>query len=200
MVVGRSFVWAHLPKAAGDTTLAMFRLFPELVESADGHRHQRKHDYFRDRPVAGKTRVLNIRRLPHWVLSYHVHGATHGLYPTYDRVPMPSADEMAESRAPDGHLTNFADEGIDVWLRTESLADDFLAFASTLTDVTERRRRAVRKTKAENTARYDRELGRWFTDDHLARMYEANPFWRDVERLVYGDVLAPDGRPQEPRG
>ena len=35
LLVGERFVWAHLPKAGGDATAAMFRLFPHLIVHAD---------------------------------------------------------------------------------------------------------------------------------------------------------------------
>ena len=35
MVIGKSFVWAHLGKTGGNTTLRLFQLFPELIEHAD---------------------------------------------------------------------------------------------------------------------------------------------------------------------
>lgn len=52
-------MWAHLPKAAGDATLRLFRLFPELIISADDERTQGKHDFFRDRAVIAVDAVAS---------------------------------------------------------------------------------------------------------------------------------------------
>jgi hypothetical protein len=35
MVIGERFAWGHLQKTAGNATLGMFHLFPDLVLDAD---------------------------------------------------------------------------------------------------------------------------------------------------------------------
>jgi hypothetical protein len=195
MVVGREFVWAHLPKAAGDTTLSLFGLFPELVISADSATRREKHALFTQRSdqVSGKRRVMNIRRLPHWLLSYTMFKTKRGLAPHHTPLPMDSPRQMAESIAADRNLVNYLDRGprtIDIWLRVERLAEDFLAFVEELTDVDADRRRLVLARPRENERPYDRELSHWFSDDFVVRMYESNPLWAWIEREVYGDTLA----------
>lgn len=194
MVVGGDFAWAHLPKAAGDMTLSLFALFPELVISADPRSRREKHALFtqREQDVAGKRRVLNIRRLPHWILSYTIFKGVRGLAPHHKPLPTDSPRQMAESIAPDRSLVGYLDRGprgIDVWFRVEHLAGDFLAFVSDLTDVGDERRRLVLEHPRVNDMTYDRELSHWFTDDLILRMYESNPLWAWLEREVYGDTL-----------
>ena len=85
MVIGRRFAWAHLPKTAGDATLAMFAAVPGLVQFADPVDSNDKHMPFfgREPEVAGKLLVMNIRRLPDWVFSGAQHKARHGVFPDY---------------------------------------------------------------------------------------------------------------------
>jgi hypothetical protein len=198
MVVGRDFVWAHLPKAAGDMTLSLFELFPELIVSADSCTEPEKHVRFSWRldDVSGKRRLMNIRRLPHWILSYTVFKAKRGLAPHHTPLPMDSPRQMAESIAPDRSLVSYLDRGprsIDVWFRVERLAEDFLAFVEELTEVEAKRRRLILTHRRLNDQSYDRKLSHWFTEELIAQMYESNPLWAWIEREVYGDTLA-EGR------
>ena len=85
MIIGERFVWGHLVKTGGDSTARLFQLFPALVVHCDSANDNHKHDPFGARPeeVRGKVLVLNIRRLPSWVLSYAHHVAQFGGYPDY---------------------------------------------------------------------------------------------------------------------
>lgn len=188
MVVGQDFVWGHLPKAAGDATLHLFRIFPELVTFADDEATNEKHTPFRDRPqqVRGRRRVLNLRRLPDWTLSYTLHKASRGLHPSYRPLPMDSPEQMAAGTAPDRLLEAFGHDRIDTWLRVESLVEDFLSFVSGLTEVDAERRRLAHGLRRVNALEYDREVRHWFTADQLERLYAANPLWRATELEVYG--------------
>ena len=79
MVVTKTFVWAHLPKTAGDMVATVLALFPEVIEYADPLESRGKHARFSDRAslVAGRQRVLCIRRLPSWLLSRSEIGRAH---------------------------------------------------------------------------------------------------------------------------
>ena len=90
MVIGEGYAWAHLPKTGGDATLAMFRLFPDLVEFADPDDTNDKHTQFhsRARLIRGKLLVMNFRRLPSWVLSRALHVSRRGIHPDYKPQPM----------------------------------------------------------------------------------------------------------------
>ena len=183
-----SFVWAHLGKTGGNTTLRLFQLFPELVEYADSFRDPGKHATFTQRPerVAGKARALNIRRLPSWLLAFSLHRALHGVAPRYQRGLMDSPHQMARSHDPDRYLRTFLEGGaISHWIRVEHLKEDFLSFISHYADVSDNRRLAVQRLAPENTATYDRDLGHWFSDSQIALIYESNPLWAKVEQQVY---------------
>jgi hypothetical protein len=195
LIIGEQFAWGHLPKAAGDTTLQMFGIFPELVLHADPADGNDKHALFKARAdlLSGKLLMLNIRRLPHWILSYALHVSSRGTYPDYRPSPMMSPQEMAQCRLADEMLERFTDYGrwgIGYWLRTEYLAGDFLHVMRRFADVSDDRATRVREIAAANTLAYDRKLGHWFTLRHIEEMYERNPMWAGLERSVYGHLLA----------
>ena len=164
MVIGRDFAWAHLPKTGGDATLAMFRLFPDLIEFADPDDTNDKHAQFhaRAQQIRGKLLVMNFRRLPSWVLSRAQHVARRGLYPDYQPQPMGTADELAESSFPDSRIVLYTGEGRfhpDRWLRMETLAEDFLDFISDFRALSDDERERVRAIGAVNQAEYDHRGG-----------------------------------------
>jgi hypothetical protein len=195
VIIGETFAWAHLPKAGGSATTELFRLFPELIVFGDFEDTNAKHTPFRERAakVNGKTLSLNIRRLPFWVLSRAQHAAHLGVWPEYKPIPMGTSEELSESSFPDSRIAIFTDRGrfeIDQWLRMEQLADDFLAFISRFTEVTDEQRERVLSLPPVNTHEYDHEIASWFTDEQVERMYERNPVWASLERAVYGDLYA----------
>jgi hypothetical protein len=194
MIIGREFVWAHLAKAGGEMTHALFNLFPETIEFADRVHTLAQHTSFEDRAeqLAGKRRVLNIRRLPSWMLSFHVWKAVKGLHPTFEPAAMHSPHEIADSNVADKFLARYRPPrgGIDVWLRTDHLIDDFLAFIGQHTEVTDTHREAIRELPRMNEVVYDKAIDHWFTSAHIQLMYLRNPGWAAAERIAYGDILA----------
>jgi len=195
MVIGREFAWAHLPKAGGTATLAMFELFPDLIVFADPADSAGQHATFADRAreVEGKLLALNLRRLPAWVLSRAHQVALRGLEPDYAPAPMQSPHVLARSSLPDHRLDLFTGGDparVDRWLRVEQLADDFLALVGELRDVTDAERRAVHALPQTNSIEYDHEISHWFTPAQVRTMYEHNPLWAELEQRLYGGVAA----------
>ncbi len=194
MVIGEKFAWGHLPKTGGDATLAMFRLFPELIVRADNSDHHGKHDGFpaRASEIGNKMLVLNIRRLPSWTLSHAIHISLWGGYPDYKPLPMWTADDMAERPMGDAYLEKFlANDRFKVqrWLRTEYLRDDFLQFVSEFTDVPMSKRRKVMEAPLVNVNHYKRDINEWLRPEHIQRMYKNNPKWAKIEEQAYGDLM-----------
>jgi hypothetical protein len=197
MVIGEKFAWGHLPKTGGEATRTMFDLFPELIVFADPVRTLEQYTSFKDRQemVAGKQLVLNIRRLPAWILSHENHKARIPAYPHPKPDPISSPEQMASSTLPDQCLSNFTDNGrlsIDRWLRMESLAEDLLELVMQLTNVTDDRRQRVLRIDHSNSLDYDHDPHHWFTRDRLERLYRNNPNWSTVEQAVYGDTMLSD--------
>jgi hypothetical protein len=195
MVIGNDFAWSHLPKTGGDATLSMFRVFIDLVEFADREDSNDKHAHFRARAqrIRGKLLVMNIRRLPAWILSRAQHVSRRGVYPDYEPIPMATAEELADSSFPDSRLMLHTNDGWfwpDRWLRMEALADDFLDFVSGLREVSETERKRVQALGPVNSAKYDHEIERWFTPSQIERMYLNNPSWATLEHEQYGNLYA----------
>lgn len=191
MVIGRRFAWAHLPKTAGDATLAMFQAVPNLVEFADPADSNDKHMPFfgREREVTGKLLVMNIRRLPDWVLSGAQHKARHGVFPDYRPEPLESWEEITSRTDPDDLLRWMTDHGrfrVQRWLRAEHIQEDVLALLDELGELQEDTRQAVAAVGRVNEGDYRHDLAREVTSAQLARLYQLNPVWTDIERRVYG--------------
>jgi hypothetical protein len=192
VVVTKTFVWAHLPKAGGDTVAAVLALFPEIIEFADPNAGRDKHARFQDRPdlVAGRQKVLCIRRLPTWQLSYSVFKSRHGLK---DRLqPMDSRETMITAGAADRNLAPFVEAGRawpDRWIRVESLIDDVLALLEEHNvEVTPKKLKKIRGLAPQNVGKnYERDVSAWFTDEMIGRMYDHNPLWRQAEERAYSD-------------
>ena len=57
-------MWAHMLKAGGDATLAMFEAIPRLIVYADPPNSTARHILFAEREtaLAGNSVLLNIRR------------------------------------------------------------------------------------------------------------------------------------------
>jgi hypothetical protein len=190
LLVGERFVWAHLPKAGGDATAAMFRLFPHLIVHADDAGTNDKHVSFTAHAEAlkGKLLVMNIRRLPSWVISYGHHIARAGLFPDYVPLPMPSREEMVESVVPDTTLNHFLQDGrfhIDRWIRQEHLREDFLRFVAEMTDVLPSHRQTLGAFPRVNAMDYDHEVSRWLSPSDVKALYRRNPLWAACEQEAY---------------
>jgi hypothetical protein len=168
----------------------IFAQFPEIIEFADSLDSPLKHARFADRPdlVAGRQRILSIRRLPSWQLSYSVHKSRHGQKPAYRPMPMDSVETMIASGAADRHLKPFLSDGQwpDRWIRVEHLVDDVLALIEELTEVTPQKREQIQAIAPRNVGlNYERSVSAWFTEEMIGRMYEHNPLWQRAEELAY---------------
>jgi hypothetical protein len=193
VVIAEKLAWAHLPKAAGTATQEMLMSVPGLVVYASPMDSNDKHDPFTEHEpaIAGKLLAMNIRRLPSGVLSYAHHKAKAGLWPNYTPLPMPSVEEMVEDDTPDDMLRYMTDDGrfpVDRWLRAESLAEDVIALLEEVGAASRKGRRGVGRVPWVGKP-YDHRVEANFTAAQVARMYERNPRWADVEERAYGGVL-----------
>jgi hypothetical protein len=193
LVIGDRFAWAHLPKTGGDATFQMLAAVPGLVRFADPPDSNDKHLPFfaRESEVAGKLLVMNIRRLPAWILSGAHHKAAHGVHPEYRPLPLETGDEMTSTTDADDLLRWMTDHGrfrVARWLRAESLEQDVLALLSELGVLTTEVRSAVRRVGQVNVGTYDHDLAERFSDEQIGRLYRLNPDWAAIERRVYGDL------------
>jgi hypothetical protein len=197
MVIGERFAWAHLQKTAGDATLGLFRLFPGLILYSDPRNVEEKHASFvaRAAEIDGKLLAANFRRLPDWTLSWAQHRARYSTRPDGGPVAMNSPHQMVEVPRADTRLSILTDNGryhIDRWMRMESLAEDFTAFISELTDVSDSDRERIASFEPVNTLEYDHDIAHWFTPEQIRLLYRNNPLWASVEERIYGDLALLD--------
>jgi hypothetical protein len=191
MVIGRGFAWAHLPKTAGDATHRMLAAVPGLVSFADPPDSNDKHLPFfaREAELAGRIRVMNIRRLPAWAMSGAQHQARHGVHPDYRPTPLPSAEAITGKTDADDLLRWMTDHdrlSVDRWLRAEVIEQDVLALLDELGELTRATRAEVLAVGRVNEGAYAHDLSRYFTAEQIARLYALNPAWAAVERRLYG--------------
>ena len=133
---------------------------------------------------------MNIRRLPSWALSIAHHRAVAGTWPEYEPQPMPTVEEMVESRLPDDslrYMTDGARYPVDRWLRMENLRDDVIALLEEVGVMSEEARAGIAAVPFKAKG-YDHDVASTFTAAQIQRMYMLNPAWAEVERRVYGDV------------
>jgi hypothetical protein len=197
MVIGERFAWGHLQKTAGDATLGLFRLFPDLILYSDPRNVEEKHASFASRAaeVDGKLLAANFRRLPDWTLSWAQHRARYAKRPDGKPVAMNSPHQMVDVPRADKRISILTDGGryhIDRWIRMERLAEDFTAFVSDLTNVSADDRERITTFDSVNTLDYDHDIGHWFTPEQVQRLYRNNPLWASVEERVYGDLALID--------
>jgi hypothetical protein len=197
MVIGERFAWGHLQKTAGDATLGMFQLFPDLILHADPRNVEDKHASFVSRAdqVEGKLLASNFRRLPGWTLSWAHHRAKYATRPDGRAVPMNSPQQMVDVPRADKRLSFLLDSGrytVDRWIRMEHLAADFSDFISEFTDLTEPDRERIASFEPVNALTYDHHVENWFTPAQVRDLYANNPMWASVEERVYGDLALLD--------
>jgi hypothetical protein len=198
MVIGERFVWAHLPKTAGDATAAMLAAVPGLVEFADPPDSPDKHLPFfaREQLLGDRLLVMNIRRLPAWALSGAHHKAAHGLEPDYTPLPLETPDEIVARSDADDLLRWMTDAGrlrVGLWLRTETLEQDVVALLERLGVPAPVARRAVTGVGRVNAGDYNRNLAERFNQQQISSLYERNPAWAAIERRAYADLPALPG-------
>lgn len=215
MVIGKEYVWGHLGKTGGNTTHKMFGLVPQLVLRADpihGNPWQwLKHETFTQRETRfnldlthKRKRILNIRRLPNFMLSSLHHRAKH------ERIPFSKRDLVYGTlkfldykfkdgacsntgkileRTPDMVLQHMMGERVDYWFRLESLPADFIQIMQQFGNISDAQKKAIHELQAENVNAYDRSLKFWLTRREMIHLYDACPGWASVEKKVYGNLL-----------
>jgi len=192
MLFGRSFAWAHIGKTGGDATVVLFSQIPGLVVQVDDLSNPCKHHSFRRNnldPQSYRYWLLNIRRLPSWVISFaqairNHHGKS---------FPVPSSRLLSEARLPDRLLADYTDDSrypIHRWLRVEHLRRDVAEFIDQeirpLSD-DEKNLLSTFPTKVEQP--YDHRVEHWFTRRDCEKLYRNNPLWASIEQKAYGNLL-----------
>lgn len=209
MIITSKFVWGHIPKTGGDALFKYFEIFKfKLTTGFYHHPNQwfEKHEPFKTRKdyeLDGKMLVLNIRRLPNWIVSMEhqnianrstniksIHATPNGeILPMAWPFTMPrSGEELCYSTEGDNFLKAFMDNGnfkIDYFLRMEHLQQDFLKFISKFIIPSDIMIQQVMGTDTYKSLDYNKDLSLWFTPNQIKTLYENNPIWAEVEARYY---------------
>jgi hypothetical protein len=205
MIVSADFIWLHFPKCAGHAVEhALRRALRGRRDVAFDKRlphHPGWHDSVADRTKrevgfdpGGRAVICGFRRLPYWMLSRVHFEASRPPYLCATREMLcrgefPQANGQV-GRA-DQHALHYDSSGVDRWIRTEHLAEDFERHFG---DIMGSRLAAAAVGKARKIVNgtrlnYIKSLDFYFTAAELDGLYAANPVWARIEREIYGDVL-----------
>lgn len=206
MVISERLVWVHIPKTAGDATLAMFRRLDVDWRLIHGHKDPEKHrrlpELLNEDPDCRHLAVIaNLRRLPEVALSYFHHMQRHDPTSQVGRSGVRFGEidfhaylafvlENPDTQTYDWILDHYlGPEDPDHWLDVSRLAESFVKVISPLHPIPEPTRLALREIR-ENAGDYERAWERWFRPGEMGRLYENCPRWRGIEERELGGTLA----------
>ena len=212
MIIADKFVWGHIPKTGGDATNLYFKLFKDKLNISFQHFQYQwfdKHKPFKTRSneeLNGKMLVLNIRRLPNWLISMEhqsienkknkiesMRANQNGiLKQDWPSLKCRSGDELSQSTEGDNWIKAFTNNGelnIDHWLRMENLKTDLLKFINRLTDIPLALINEIEKLNTEKSLNYDKNIETWFKSSQIKELYKNNPLWAEVEKQYYSKIF-----------
>ncbi len=214
MVIGKYFAWAHFGKTGGDSVHEMFRVISEHVIYSDKINMPEKHLNFNKNEerlgydiTHSRKRIMNLRRLPSWILSFANHKYRSLSVPIIKESHLRGTvlferggdDFLGKSDIPDFRevkidkmLEDFMCSRIDYWLRTEYLADDFINVMSKFVPISSFQKRKIRKIKINVNQDYNKDILANFSINELDLIYKNCPFWASIEKKVYGNILTGD--------
>jgi|GEM_PF-584329 len=212
MIITTKFCWGHLGKTGGNSTKKMFDIL-ELKDIIVSHEisDPNKHLIFSQYKDLCKDqkKILNIRRLATWIISDWNHFYITKKIQTIKKESIieGSVFRGTDIIADDILKTYYCEElgGIDYWLRTEYLAEDFLKVIKNFEDISQAQQAKIRKIKANQAKNLKQTqasefLGVKYTDaeelvkllftkEEIENMYKRNPFWAQIEKEMYGNLL-----------
>ena len=188
-----------MPKTAGTTTDKLFAnsgldlLWRDSQSSSDKHLPTMEHPVCSKIDLSNKQHVVNIRRLPSWLLSNYQHKRVRmGLNLQIDSVRQGLFWRDRDSRwlQADWWLERFGIDDSWSFLRVERLKHDFISILSDHESITLPSQFRLRFVNCLNTTAYDRTLSNWFSASDLLEIYKNNPRWSSLEKSLYGDLLS----------
>lgn len=211
MVIGERFVWSHFGKTGGDSVHEMFRVISRHTIYRDAIDMPEKHlNFYKNEERLGydltrsRKRIMNMRRLPSWMLSFAHHKQRSHSIPVLKEVllrgrvlfesdievspAMEGASDFREVRV-DAILEEFMCGRIDRWLRTECLADDFITVMREFVPINASEEEEIRRIRINVSPNYNRDVFASFSPEELETIYRKCPSWAGIEKEVYGDVL-----------
>ena len=202
MVIGEHFVWGHLGKTGGDSVVRMFELLGRKhIVYADAVQSPDKHETFLQKEMLlgydltrERKRILNIRRLPTWALSFvHQKQRESGRPVDFERLRRGLVFDHYQDNDKtkpvyltiDTVLSTQICGRVDHWLRLECLADDFISTMSEFVSISWLKKQRIRRVRRNVNTTYDRDPRAYFADSQLEDLYRACPLWSSIERQVY---------------
>ena len=194
MIVGESFVWFHFGKTGGKTARSMISCIKnESLEKnfRDKLHHMNKKMYEDLFPgsLLDKFPVLGFRRLITYMHSHYMqqHGSMSEFYNSASKGFLRARDSRLI--LPDDILKSYTTECYKMedvrFLRIEFVKEDFVSiFEDFDFDYNEVDRLSRQKKGARSYKMYD------FSKEEIDYIYSQNPFWRDLELRLYGDLYA----------
>ena len=197
MLITSEYAFCHVPKTGGHALALMlakagflFQHCPFTIENGNvidstNEKHKTFLD-FEDR-IAGKKKVLIIRRLDSWWLSYMWHQSKHTFvnfkgniektqtrsYTSKKQGHLLLPDITCWSCFPDMLLQKYVDSPLDYVLRMEHLREDLKEVLSI--DCEE-----ISRSKASYSP-----PTRYWTDEARQILYRQNPYWANMEARHY---------------
>ncbi|MFH6985663.1 hypothetical protein [Marinoscillum sp. 108] len=214
MIITPDFVWTHMAKTGGYSVHRMISLVGDeniQLDPLGGEwSDYRRHEPFWMRSekcgydiTANKIKVLTIRRLPAWILSFgefkkREEGFEFDLqelskgYFKHEKRDMVSGG-LSDPGSYDTHhadeaLAYYRPETIDHWWKQESLNEDVVCFLGRFYTLTPLQIKQM-SCSHENSNEYDRNLGKRFSQRQLEELYHNCPLWSTYEQKVYGSLL-----------
>lgn len=206
MVIGEKFAWAHIGKTGGDATHKLFSFVPDLIIENDLFKGEKteqgklvgiKHDTFQHRGIKNKLLLLNIRKLPSWVLSWAFHQLIYKplasknyscRFTKYILEHNELPPDLCETTWGDDQIMRYTDNGnlrIDRWFRMENLREDLIDFLSTIRKITDKERASILNSPTKSSMNYNHDIKNYFTKSQIKTLYEHNPLWAQVEYEYY---------------
>lgn len=211
MVVGERFVWGHFGKTGGDSVHEMFGVISRHVIYKDAIHMPEKHvNFYKNEERLGydlthlRKRIMNIRRLPSWMLSFANHKYRSNSVPIMKEALLTGTvlfekdgDDSAENGVGVGYrevkvdvmLEEFMCDRIDYWLRTEYLAEDFIRVMSEFVLISAFEREKISRIRINVSLDYNKDIAVNFSPGELELIYRHCPIWAKIEKQTYGNIL-----------
>ena len=139
--------------------------------------------------LAKRKRIMNIRRLPFWLLSHNQRMTRQeSISFSSEHLMTGIVRHRDGDKKADEVLQRFESDKVDYWIRTEYLSQDFIHVMSGFVDISESLKKKINATWL-NKASYEKNLGTWFDKNMLTTLYDSNPRWRDLEMRLYGGLV-----------
>ncbi len=202
MIIGDSFVIGHLGKTGGDALLIYAQILRrELPLVLDDCNDGRKHQTFAERIadgagglLQGKDRILGIRNLETWLVSYHRQFLLQYRTPIHDealkqgKIPFYVLNKEYTRwtyEPADRLLATYLDQPIRHWIRCESLLEDFLSVIRCYHTVSSEAEAEMRGVAFSKPRCYTDEFESYFAPEDSERIRANNPVWGRIEANVY---------------